>query len=251
MENIIPSSNYSRRSRFYLLLGGMALFGGLIAFILGVMFFFFPLWESGWFGLFRLLMILTGFATFVIGIIAIVRGLTLQKDNRAAYEVGEVLNGMLADTNTFPPNEFKYLRNVSKRGVGYIDAVLIGPPGALVFRIVEYTGIWRNERADWHVQKNNRWRPAPDNPTRECVRDVEALRKFLKKRGLERVPVYGVVVFHTEPGMLTLSAAGADSPVVPISETHHLGFILKRDYLKDQRIDLQTVRRAVDTIIDG
>jgi hypothetical protein len=86
-------------------------------------------------------------------------------------------------------------------------------PGALVFRIVDHPGSWRNERAEWIVKQRGRHRPARQNPTRECVKDVYSLRKFLGKRGLESVPVYAIVVF-TSPN-LELSAA---DPVVPICE---------------------------------
>lgn len=243
MQNINPSRNITRRGRYYLFIGGVAFFGGAIAVTLGVMFFFFPLWEAGWFALVRLLMILVGLIGIALGVLAIIRALTLKKDNEIAFEVGKVLERFM------PDNRYTYLRNVSKHGVGYIDAVLIGPPGALVFRTVNYRGKWRNERADWKIEVKGRLRPAKTNPTLECVRDVEALRKFLAKRGLERVPVYGIVVFHTIP-QEALRLEGAD-PVVPICETHTLYRIMARDYLTDERIAPPTVHSTVDAIIDG
>ncbi len=84
------------------------------------------------------------------------------------------------------------------------------------------------------------------NPTREVVHDVYALRKFLAKHGLDRVPVYAIVVF-TSPNV-KLSAEG---PVVPISEIPTLFQIMRRDYLTDERIAPPAVRATVDAIIDG
>jgi hypothetical protein len=239
MQNINPSHSIARRGRYYLFVGGLAFLGGAIALVLGIMFFFFPLWETALFDLFQLLMIITGGVSLLIGVVVMVRGTTLQKDNPLAYAVGEALTQFL-------DNRYTYLRNVSKRRVGYIDAVLVGPPGALVFRIVDESGVWINERAEWINRARGKMQPAKINPTRECVKDVYALRKFLARHGLARVPVYAIVVF-TSPNV-ELSASG---PAVPICEIPTLYQIMRRDYLADERIAPPTVRNAVDAIIDG
>ncbi len=240
MQNINPSRNIARRGRYYLFLGAVTFFSGAIAVTLGVLFIFFPLWESAVFDLFRIFLIIIGIIFVGIGIFGIVRALTLQKDNPLAFAVGEALTQFL-------DNRYTYLRNVSKRGVGYIDAVLVGPPGALVFRIVDYPGNWKNERADWINQtKGGNLKPARTNPTREAVKDVYALRKFLKKNGLDKVPVYAMVVF-TSPNV-GLSASG---PVVPIAEVPTMFQVMRREYLSDEQITPPMVRNAVDAIIDG
>jgi len=240
MQNINPSRNIARRGRYYLFIGGVAFFGGAIAITLGALFFFFPLWDHVVFEALRILLILAGFIAVIVGIVFIVRALTLQKDNPLAYAVGEALSQFL-------DNRYTYLRNVSKRGVGYIDAVLIGPPGALVLRIVDYRGTWINERGEWRViNAKGQLRPAGTNPTREAVKDVMALRKFFAKRGLSQVPVYALIVFTSEHVKLS-----ADGPVVPLCEIPTLFPILRRDYLAEERIAPPTVRAAVDAVIDG
>jgi hypothetical protein len=243
MQNINPSHNITRRGRYYLSMGCLGFFGGAIAIALGVLFIFVPLAESLLFTLIHIFLFLMGILFVAVGLVGIFRGLTLQKDNPLAYAVGEGL-GQFLDAR------YTYLRNVSKRGVGYIDAVLVGPPGALVFRIVDYSGTWMNERSEWRViaanSKRDKLRTAKTNPTRECVKDIYSLRKFLGKRGLTRVPVYGIVVFSSSH--VTLSA---DGPVVPIAEIPTLYQIMRRDFLTDERIAPPTVQKAVDTIIDG
>ena len=240
MRNITPARSTTRRGQTYLFMGILAVFGGGIAVVLGVLFVYFPLWEAVWFDLFQILLMIAGAVIAVAGFVIIYRGLTLQKDNPIARAVGEGLSHFLDERYTF-------LRNVSKRRVGYVDAVLVGPPGALVFRIVDYTGTWINERANWIVQtRNGKLRQAKTNPTRECAQDVYKLRKFLERRGLERVPVYGIVVF-TEPGV-DLSAEG---PVIPISEIPTLYQIMKRDYLADERVAPPAIHDAVNAILDG
>lgn len=240
MQNINPSRNIARRGRYYLFIGSVTFFGGAIAVTLGILFFFFPLWHTFAFEVLRALLIFAGVVALIAGIGIIIRALTLQKDNPLAYAVGEALSQFL-------DNRYTYLRNVSKRGVGYIDAVLVGPPGALVFRIVDYTGTWINERGEWRIiNRKGQLRPAGTNPTREAVRDVIALRKFFAKRGLSQVPVYAIVVFTSEFAKLS-----AEGPVVPICEIPTLYAIMRRDYLTDERIAPPTVRAAVDAIMDG
>lgn len=240
MQNINPPHNLTRRARFYLFLGFLAFFGGGIAIALGVLFQFVPLWETFAFDLLEVVLFLGGLTGVFVGAFAIFRSLTLQRDNPQALIVGEVLRQFITD------NRYVFLRNISKRGVGYIDAVLVGPPGALVFRTVDHKGTWKNERAEWMVQTKKGMRRAPDNPTRECARDVYALRKFLAKKGLPQVPVYGVVVFTEDNVRLS-----ADGPVIPISEAHTLYQIMNRDFLMDERIAPPTIHKAVDAIIDG
>jgi hypothetical protein len=110
-------------------------------------------------------------------------------ENQGALAVAEVLGREL-------DGSFTLLRNVSRRGLGYIDAVLVGPPGVLVFRILETPGIFRNEGADWLERKGGQtFVLSRLNATRECVTDVYALRKYLAKSGLAQVPVFGIVVF--------------------------------------------------------
>jgi len=240
MQNINPSRNIARRGRYYLFLGMIAFFGGAIAVTLGILFIFFPLWESTAFDILRTLIIIVGIIFGLIGIAFMIRALALRRDNPLAFAVGEALIQFL-------DNRYTYLRNVSKRGVGYIDAVLVGPPGALVFRIVDYQGSWRNERSEWlREARKGKFRNAGTNPTRECVKDVYALRKFLSKHGLAKVPVYGIVVFTSEH--VQLSAA---DPVVPICEMPTLYQIMRREYLTDERIPPPMIRNAVDAIIDG
>ncbi|MCZ7541342.1 MAG: NERD domain-containing protein [Anaerolineae bacterium] len=240
MQNINPSQNITRRGRYYLFLGGLAFFSGAIAIALGVLFIFFPLWDSFIFDLFQILLIVVGVVALVVGLGLVYRALTLQKDNPLAYAVGEGLGQFLDE-------RFTYLRNVSKRRVGYIDAVLVGPPGALVFRITDYAGTWINERAEWINQtRDGKLRGAKTNPTREVVRDVVALRRFLARRGLENVPIYAIVVF-TSPNV----RLSADGPVVPICEIPTLYQIMRRDYLTDDRITPQMAQQTVSAIVDG
>lgn len=240
MQNINPSKNVNRRGRFYLLMGLFLFLGGLIASALGFLFFFLPLLGNSLSGPAGICLNVLGVPMAVVGAVFIFRGLTLKKDNALAYEVGEAMRSFLGSDA-----RYTYIRNISHRKLGYIDAVLIGPPGALVFRTVGYTGEWLNERAEWRtVNKRGKLRSASTNPTRECAHDVYSLRKFLANQRLNKIPVYGVVVFTSE----NIKLRGNGS-VIPISEIHSLYQILSRDYLKEERINSPQIRATVDAII--
>ena len=242
MQNINPTHKRNRRSLFYLtVLGFPPLIGGCTAIASIVLLSQFPAFGDQTLLVMICLAIFAGPAA-VGGAVAVYRGLTLDKDNETAYQVGEAMKSILDERYTF-------VRNVSQRGLGYIDAVVIGPPGALVLRIVDHNGFWRNEKAEWLVKdpRSGKMKAAPSNPSRECARDVYALRKYLAKRNLTKIPVYGAVVFHSSN--LTLQGAG---PVVPITETHRMYDILKRDYLADDtRINPTLARETINALTGG
>lgn len=235
MQNINPTHNRNRRALFYLSIIGLPLLlGGCTAAASVALLTQFPAFGS-YNTVVIVLLVLLALPAMIGGGIAVYRGLTLERDNDLALRVGQELAGYL-------DGRYTLIRNVSQRRLGYIDAVLIGPPGALVLRIVDYTGYWRNEMVEWkHADRQGRLRPASTNPTRECARDVYALRKYFAKGQLDKIPVFGVVVFTTQGVRLEGS-----SPVIPIAETHLLMPILESNYLaEEQRIDRRMAESAI------
>ena len=182
-------------------------------------------------------LIAVGTVIVLIGVGVMARGLTYRMENQPALAVADVLTKELDERYTL-------IRNVSRRGLGYIDAVLVGPPGALVFRIYDLPGDLSNEGADWLERKGGRtYVVSKLNLTRECVTDIYALRKFLAKLNLSDVPVYGVVVFTNSQVQLS-----ARQPVVPITALRTLTTILRRDYLAEDRIPSAMVESTVQAI---
>lgn len=239
MQNINPSKNVNRRGRFYAFMGLFVFFGGLISIALGILFFLLPLLGPDFSSPAGICLNVVGLPMTIGGLVAMFRAWSLKKDNTLAYEVGESMRHFLTDPR------YTFIRNLSRRRLGYIDGILVGPPGALVFRTVDYPGEWVNERAEWRVRnRKGRLQTASTNPTRECARDVYALRKFLAKRNLKHVPVYGVVVFTND--RVKLKGQG---PVIPIAEKHTLYQILSNNYLAEERIKSPQIRATVDELI--
>ncbi len=232
MQSLNPTRIVQRQGRELMIIGAFVLMFGLLT--CGCSLIAFLLFSSNVVGF---ALIALGGIVLLVGVGFMARGLTLRMENQAALAVADVLGRELDD-------RFTFIRNVSRRGLGYVDAVLVGPPGTLVFRIVDQPGIYRNEGSDWLERRGGQtFVLSRLNPTRECVTDIYALRKYLARFGLSNVPVFGIVVF-TNPQV----ELAARQPVVPIAQLHTLPTVLRRDFLLEDRIDQKTVESTVHAI---
>jgi hypothetical protein len=234
MHNLNPTRIIARRGRDSLILGALLLLAGLATG--GIGFLISLLSISSFLGLvFFIIAIGLGIA----GVVSMIRALTMRMENEAALQVGQTLEREL-------DQRYSYIRNISRRGLGYVDALLIGPPGSLVFRIVETPGVYLNESSDWLERPEGKpFVLSRLNATRECINDVYALRNFFKKRNLPMVPVYAIVVF-SNPG----AQVSARQPVVPVADLQTLLRVMGSDFLAETRIDQTTVDAAVKAVYE-
>lgn len=241
MHNVAPSRALARRQRQWLTAAFVVAAIGVFIAVAAAALFVVELVgrESpsyGIFSLIRLLILLFGIILFFVGLGVGVRAVTLKKDNDLAMITGRFIGQYLDD-------RYHFIRNVNKRPIGYVDAVLVGPPGALVFRILDNKGVLANEAANWLKRDaSGQWSPAGINPTREAVEDIKKLREFLGANRLADVPVYGVIVFTREEPHLQLSAK---EPVVPVTTLRSLITNLGGNYLAKERIDAAKVASLV------
>jgi hypothetical protein len=176
--------------------------------------------------------LIIGAGLLILAVALAIRAFTWKTDNDLAMISGRFLAQVL-------DNRFVLIRNVSKRQIGYVDAVLVGPPGVLVFRILDNEGSFANDGVNWlRIKPNNEPVPARINPTREAIADIRKVREFLHKRHLPNIPVYGVVVFTKEEPRVRLSAR---DPVVPPTHLQSIITHLQPNYLAKDRIDQPTV----------
>jgi len=240
MENIAPIRALNRRSTQLLQMGFIVLAVGVLLTVVGALLTtilliprIHPLFWLYDFSGNALLLI--GVIVILVAIIIGVRALTRRKENDLAMLTGDVLN----QSNYFD-GRYSFIRNINRSGLGYIDAVLLGPPGALVFRILNASGNYANEAANWLKQnKQGEWLPFATNPTKEAVDDIQHLRDYLARNRLENVPVFGIIVFTAGPGAVQI--AEKDS-IVPITHLHTLVQNLSGQFLaKQDRIPQETV----------
>jgi hypothetical protein len=246
MRNEAPSRSLVRRANqvktLALLLGAVGVFVTAAGIFLAAIPLDYPTSPS--YGLYQLaynLALVIGAALVILALALAVRAFTWKTDNDLAMIAGRFLAKGLDD-------RFTLIRNVSKRQIGYVDAVLVGPPGVLVFRILDSEGSFANEGANWlRVQPSGESVPAGINPTREAIADIRKVREFLDKRQLPNVPVYGVVLFIKDEPRVRLTAR---DPVVPPSHLASFFNNLRPNYFAKDRIDQPTVE-AIRRLLMG
>ena len=144
MRNVAPSRALVRRSYRLLEIAFVAVTAGIFLTMMGLALIAIPLIgkDSDARAIYDLateLLFLSGVAMGITGVALVIRAVTWKTENDLAKMTGDMLAQYLDDRYTF-------IRNISKRKLGYIDAVLVGPPGVLVFRIVDVDGDYLNVR---------------------------------------------------------------------------------------------------------
>ena len=247
MQNVAPSGALARRSRQWLQLAFLIVTGGAFVGVIGLALLGIPFVDesSSFYGFYRFIgtLLLVGGAGFALGGIGLaIRAYLTRIDNDLALITGQHLSKFL-------DQRFWLVRNINKRGLGYIDAVLVGPPGALVFRIVDKAGIYANEKGNWLARNpQGEWLPWRLNPTDEAIVDIKALREYLALNRVAETPVFGVVVFTQEAPAIQVVAR---DPVVPVAQPSDLMKQLQDNYLAQDRIDPAQIKRIVDLIYDS
>lgn len=246
MLHVSPSGALARRSRRLLEIAFVITLAGIFIGVVGLALYVVPLTSKTsslytTFNLGRGVLFLGGGGLAVTGIIMAVRAATWKRENPLAKLAGDVLQRHL-------DSQYAFIRNINKREVGYIDAVLVGPAGVLVFRVVDYEGDFFNEAARWmRADKRGRWKPARIDPTCEAVADIKSLRAYLAARGLPDIPVFGVVVFTKDDPIVRLSLK---DPVMPATHLSSLYARLQTSYLDKNRIEKPVVDAVVRLLYD-
>jgi hypothetical protein len=244
MRNVAPTRSLARWARQLLQLSFLVVAAGAFMTALGLALYIIPLMQEN-----ALYNFVRGFL-FIVGIIIVLAGIGIavraiirsqHTDNDLAIVTGDFLQQYLDDRYTF-------IRNISKRGLGYVDAILVGPAGALVFRILDNSGVYANEAAGWLVQEKGQWKPARIKPTKEAVDDIQHLRDYLAQNNLAQVPVFGIIVFTKDPNQVQIMVK---EPVVPVTHLNALYENLTKNYLAVERIDTQLAEAAVRVLYDA
>lgn len=246
MENVAPARALARRSYNLLQLAFVVVAIGIFVSVVALLGFAIPPIPPSHpqFGLYsfgRTALLIIGIAVGLLGLAMAIRAFTRRQENNLALITGDYLS-------TLFDSHYSFIRNINRPGLGYIDAVMIGPAGALVFRILDNVGSFANEAAEWMKQNAaGEWVPFGFSPTRQAVEDVDHLRAYLQKRGLD-VPVFGVVVFIGDQSAVTIAER---APVVPVSHLNTLLQNLQPNYLANtNRIPQAMVTRVRRLLLD-
>lgn len=239
MRNISPSHAMVNQAQRILVSGLLLALVGLVVLALSLLLHVVPISLAAWYEWLKTGTLAVGGLVLIAGGIQFLRGIRFPRDNPHALAMAGYLERFLDYRYTF-------IRNLGRRGLGYVDAVLLGPNGALVFYFFRKKGAYVSERNIWLERDGKSLVPMRENPTQEAVKDVNALREFLKARGLESLPVYAVIVVvdsHT--------AVSVQHPVVPVAHMHNVQMALYDNYLAAERVRPDKVVAGVKAIMDG
>lgn len=247
MRNMVPARSLARRSRNLMLLAVFIIVLGILTIIVGSFMNLVPLvvpnnpnYEFYQFSADALIWI--GGIAIAISVMMLIRAVTWKRDNPIAELVGNVLEQELN-----LDDRYAYIRNLSRLSIGYVDAVLVGPPGVLVMRITTRGGTFFNEGSKWLEQRDKgNWKPLRWSPTEEVAEDVRKVREFLQTRGLPEMPVFAVVVFtEDEPA----TRVTTEKPVVPVMQPYEMAYSLENSYFAQRdRLDQLTVNKVIKTL---
>lgn len=244
MQNVAPTHRLNRRSRDFLIAAAVVfLFGAALA-VLGISLHVVSLvvpFNRGFaaYDLTRKALLSVGFGIAFVSMLMALRAVTWKTDHALAWELGELLARQL-------DRQFVFIRNISKRSLGYIDAALVSKHGVLVLRISQRKGEYYNEGGDWLRRgRNGKWRPLRWNPSRDVLGDAMKVKAFLQDYQVSSAPVYAAVVFtRSEPDL----QFRARNPAVPVLNAGRLLAELSDSYFAEDRLDAGTVRQVVNLL---
>lgn len=245
MRNVAPTWALTQRSRSWMIFAGLTGLLGLLGLVISIALFIVPLSvpDNPGYPLYTTVRNVSGGlgAVLIVAAVAMaVRAITWRTDNPLATQVGDLLAGLLDE-------RYIYIRNVSKLAIGYIDALLLGPQGILVFRITEKEGVLNNQGARWITQVNNgEWKTTRWSPTREVLDDISSLESYLADRGIRDIPISGLIVFIPDPPATRISG----EPLVPYCHFSQLSSYLQTHYLPRQTLPLSEVNRVLKALYD-
>jgi hypothetical protein len=235
MRNVAPSRALVRRSYRLLEIAVVVVAIGIFLGMVGLALLVVPLIGPGssarsTYDLLVSILLILGVGTGLTGLGMAFRAVTWKIENDLAKQIGNLLAQHLDE-------RYIFVRNIRKRDLGYIDAVLIGPAGVLVLHVVDYEGAFLNEAGKWLKQdKKGKWQPMRSNPTRKVAAHVKDMRAYFAERNLPEIPVFGIVVFSKDDPIAKLTLK---DPIVPATHMSSLPIRLQEHYLAKERIEMK------------
>ena len=244
MQNVAPTRRLNRRSRDALLLAAVIFLLGAALFMAGIGLHVVALVlpsnrAFALYDLARKSMLALGAGLCPAAILLALRAIAWRTDNAAAWELGELLAGQL-------DRRFVFVRNISQRGIGYVDAALVSGHGILLLRITRRRGEFANDGGDWLRRgRKGQWRRMRWNPTREVIASALRVKSALRANGLGGAPVFAAVVFMRDAPDARLRLR---EPAVPV--VHASGFVagLRDSYFANSRLDAESAQAAVNLL---
>ena len=187
MRSLSPGGGISRQARRRLQSAILVVSGGSFLALIGLALSVIPL--VGREGSFAKIYLGGTQGLMIGGIILALLGLWLagrayrrRDDDSLARRAGIALRQQL-------DSRFTFITRLNVHGLSDIDALIAGPPGLLVLRLLDMRGDLYQEHGHWLQQsKRGDFIPLSFNPTRELLHDILRLRSQLTKSDLADFP---------------------------------------------------------------
>lgn len=234
MQTDAISRERARRAQRRMATGCITALAALVLIAFGVVLVLLPLFEGALQTLINVIAFALGGALLLVGIYYFTSGMAIPTADARSARLAQVLSGVLDQNHIL-------VRDPAPAGLNArLDAVVIGPSGIMVFKVVDEPGIFRCEGDLWLQRAPGKdfqlWRR---NPTREFLAELDQLRAYLNKRSLNNVPLSTLIVFtdpHTE--------ISARAPAIPVTTLFNMPTELRNGYLLRPRIDEELTRRV-------
>ena len=244
MQNVAPIRSLNRRSRDLLLaaalvflLGASLAVAGIALHILNLVVAFNPGYTV--YDITRKAFLIVGFFVALAAMLMALRAVTWRTDNKNARELGQMLAPHLGRQHVF-------IRNISKRTIGDLDAAMVSQHGVLALRISRRKGEFFNEGGQWlKRRRKGKWRPLRWNPTRDIVADAVKLKAYLKDYDMPDIPVYAAVVFMRDAPDVSFKL---QQPSVPVIYGSQFVASLQDNYFAEERLNANTVQEVVNLL---
>ncbi len=244
MQNVAPIRSLNRRSRDLLLAAGLVFLLGAASAVAGITLHVISLvvpFNPGYaiYDLTRKSLLIIGILVTVVAILMALRAVTWKTDNKNARQLGQMLAPQLG-------HQYVFIRNISKRALGDLDAALVSQHGVLALRINRRKGEYFNEGGQWlKRRRKGKWRPLRWNPTREIAATAVKLKNFLKDYDLPGIPVFAAVVFLRDAPDVSFKL---QQPAVPVNYASDFVASLRDSYFAEDRLNAETVQEVVNLL---
>ena len=159
---------------------------------------------------------------------------------RAEYDI---TNLIIQQCREHFDSRYTLVIKLKSREMRGVDALLAGPPGLLMIRLLDIKGDIYNERGYWlQASQRGEFAPLSSNPTRDLLRDIHHLQGKLNQEGIDGFPIFGTIVFTSPISDLRYHSS---QEIIPVSHLSTLYDDLQNGYLRRERVTMRALSNAL------
>lgn len=245
IQPLLMGRGFSQEARKLLQVASLSIMGGAFVLLVGLVLSIIPLIGregalANPYQYLQQVLILSGLLIALSGLWFLLRANQRRKsDDLLSQDVFQKLSRQFDARFTFVSRG--QLRNM--RG---IDALMIGPPGLLVFKFLHHRGHLYQERGHWLMQnRKGELIPLKNSPTKELISDINRIQHRLLGKDLADFPMFGAILSMNDADQLQYHANEEIFPLVFAPAMHER---LKESFLFRDRVTLRAVGKVLEKL---